>query len=723
MQTTARINGQSISVAPRETLLEAALRQGVAFPNSCRVGGCATCKCRVTAGRVQERTESAYVLSAPEVAAGFVLGCQAVPLTDVSVEVEAPAAEATRRVTGRIVAQTALTHDIAQIELELDAPLPYRAGQNALLTLDAMPDVTRSYSFASPPGDGQQAQFFVRRVAGGALSTRLTTPGVVGEAVTLEGPVGDLWLRPHDAPLLCVAGGSGLAPLLAMLEHAAEARVARDVTLVFGARTAQDLYAHDRLDALAARWLGRFKVVRVLSAEPDDSTWRGARGRVTDYLGEALPPDTHAYLCGPPAMVDAAHARLLSAGLDEARVHCDRFVTQADVAPRERPAAPESSPADKLKAALHTLKFSLFHLVGLFAAGAILAGGHRIPMGLAVVLGAYVVGDALGGDDTSTPTYTRPGLLTAQLWFALPLLAFIVFTAVWSVCDTDPLGFGAAIHALTGYDALAARALNTSGHDLATAVITGLMIGLVGTIVGHELTHRTWDRISLGIGRGLLAFSFDTSFAIEHVYGHHRYVSTTLDPATAPRGRNVYTHIVVSTVRGNLSAWHIEVERLKKRGLPALSPRNAFIRGHLMSVGLVACAWAMGGAGPAAFFVACALWGKALLEIVNYMEHYGIVRDPATPVQPRHSWNTNRRVSSWTMFNLTRHSHHHAQGEVPFHALRPYPNAPMMVSGYLTTILLTLVPPLWFRLMAPRVAAWDRDFATAEERALAARAG
>jgi alkane 1-monooxygenase len=180
---------------------------------------------------------------------------------------------------------------------------------------------------------------------------------------------------------------------------------------------------------------------------------------------------------------------------------------------------------------------------------------------------------------------------------------------------------------------------------------------------------------------------------------------------------------LVSTVRGNLSAWHIEVERLKKRGLSPLSPRNAFIRGHLLSVGLVACAWAMGGAAPAAFFVACALWGKALLEIVNYMEHYGIVRDPATPVQPRHSWNTNRRVSSWTMFNLTRHSHHHAQGEVPFHALRPYPNAPMMVSGYLTTILLTLVPPLWFRLMAPRVAAWDRDFATAEERALAARAG
>ena len=99
-----------------------------------------------------------------------------------------------------------------------------------------------------------------------------------------------------------------------------------------------------------------------------------------------------------------------------------------------------------------------------------------------------------------------------------------------------------------------------------------------------------------------------------------------------------------------------------------------------------------------------------------------MVRNPATPVQPRHSWNTNRRLSSWSMFNLTRHSHHHAQGEVPYHALRPFPDAPMMISGYLTTIVIALIPPLWHRLMTPKVLAWDRDYATAEERALAAAA-
>ncbi len=85
-----------------------------------------------------------------------------------------------------------------------------------------------------------------------------------------------------------------------------------------------------------------------------------------------------------------------------------------------------------------------------------------------------------------------------------------------------------------------------------------------------------------------------------------------------------------------------------------------------MSVALLMAAFLIGGWRSLGFFIACGLWGKALLEIVNYMEHYGMVRDPARPVQPRHSWNSNQRLSSWTTFNLTRHSHHHAQGEVPF---------------------------------------------------------
>ncbi|MGF2685655.1 alkane 1-monooxygenase [Marinobacter sp. DUT-3] len=370
----------------------------------------------------------------------------------------------------------------------------------------------------------------------------------------------------------------------------------------------------------------------------------------------------------------------------------------------------------------HYLKFFFFHGIGLLSFVSLVAGGHWISLGLLAVLVIYIAGDALCGDDTTTPEFRHPTILTVQLWMALPLLCLIVFASVWSFSATDIAGFGALITELTDYDAIAARDATPFIHHIFGVVLTGLMIGIIGTITGHELTHRTWDPVSMLIGRWLLAFSFDTVFSIEHVYGHHRYVSTTEDPATAPRGRNVYHHVLASTLKGNVSAWNIEQRRLRRKGHSVLSWRNAVIRGHLMSAMLVAAAFAMGGFGAMVYFIACALWGKALLEIVNYMEHYGMVRHPETPVQPRHSWNTNKRISSWTMFNLTRHSHHHAQGEVPYQNLKPFPDSPMMISGYLTTIVVAMIPPLWHKLMTPKVLEWDEKYASSEERILATQA-
>ncbi|MFC3679779.1 alkane 1-monooxygenase [Bacterioplanoides pacificum] len=363
----------------------------------------------------------------------------------------------------------------------------------------------------------------------------------------------------------------------------------------------------------------------------------------------------------------------------------------------------------------HYLKYFLFHFIGLAALAGITIGGPAVSYMVLAVLVIYILGDALAGDDTSTPEFNHPQILTFQLWLALPLLSAIMFASVWSVCDSDVLGYGALVQQLTGIDVLTARENTAIWHHFSAFIGSGLMIGLIGTITAHELTHRTWDPISMLIGRWLLAFSFDTIFSIEHVYGHHRYVSSKDDPATAPRGRNVYFHILASTVKGNISAWKIEKKRLQRKGYAVFGPRNAVIRGHLMSVLLVAIAYAMGGLVAAGYFLACMLWGKALLEIVNYMEHYGMVRNPETPVQPRHSWNTNKRISSWAMFNLTRHSHHHAQGEVPYQDLKPYPEAPMMISGYLTTIVIAMIPPLWHKLMIPKVLEWDAKYASDEE--------
>lgn len=367
----------------------------------------------------------------------------------------------------------------------------------------------------------------------------------------------------------------------------------------------------------------------------------------------------------------------------------------------------------------HYLKFFTFHLIGFASVIAFLAGGMWISIGLAVILGIYILGDAFLGDDTSVPDYQFPKILTIQLWMALPLICLITFASVWSFSSEDVLGFGQWLTHMTGYDVLAAREQTSGLHHVSAVILTGLMIGVIGTITGHELTHRTWDTVSLLIGRWLMAFSFDTIFSIEHVYGHHRYVSTKEDPATAPRGRNVYFHVLASTIKGNISAWKIEMKRLKRKQQTKNPFANAFIRGHAMSVFLVLVAYWMGGIETMLYFIVCALWGKALLEIVNYMEHYGMVRNPQTPVQPRHSWNTNKRVSSWTMFNLTRHSHHHAQGEVPYQDLKPFPDAPMMISGYLTTIVIALIPPLWHKLMTPKVLEWDEKYASQEELILA----
>lgn len=743
---TATINDTQVTVEPGETLLQAALREGIAFPNSCRVGGCGACKCRLKQGQVKELTETGYLLSAEEIEDGTILACQSVPRSDVSLQVAL--AHARQQVSGHVASQARLTHDITHLRVKLDKPLGYRAGQFARVSLEGLEGVSRSYSFASPCTDDGEVDFFIRHVPGGVFSSVVHDEDVVGRRVDLEGPSGDFWLRDGAAPLLLIAGGSGLAPVLALLQDALSSGATGPATLLFGAREARDLYALEEIEALAAQWPSSFEFVPVLSEADEDAEWTGARGLVTEHIPEVIaahPTATaHAYMCGPPAMVDAAIAALEERGVSRQSMHFDRFTTQAELAlgadaelaapsarevfeaaAREQASeeARTSSGGSGLEALvhlLHYLKYFSFHAVGLFCALSLLAGGAWISAGLVVVVAFYVLGDAFGGDDVSTPNLRYGGILTAQLWLALPLIATIAFVSVWSVSSGDFLGFGQMVTGLSGYDVLAARAATNPWHHLAGVLTTGLMIGLVGTIPAHELTHRTWDPISMALGRWMLAFSFDTIFSIEHVYGHHRYVSTTHDPATAPRGRNVYAHVVISTVKGNISAWEIECERLKNKRLPIWSWHNAVIRGHLMSVLLVVAAGFVGGPLGAAYFTLCALWGKALLEIVNYMEHYGMVRDPETPVQPHHSWNTNRRLSSWTTFNLTRHSHHHAQGEVPYQDLRPYPDAPMMIGGYLTTIIVALIPPLWHHLMTPKILDWDRRFATPEERRLAA---
>ena len=326
--TTARINGQLIAVEPKETLLQAALRQGIDFPHSCRVGACASCKCRLLSGKVRELTESGYVLTDEELNHGYILACQSVPRSDVGIEVELAAQASRRCIQGRVLAQQRLTHDITRLTLQLDEPLSYKAGQHASLGLAELPGIVRSYSFASPPRADAQVCFFVRQVPGGCFSSIIHGQNLLGQRMSVQGPLGEFWLREAPAPLLLVAGGSGLAPILALLQEALSAGVGRSATLLFGAREARDLYALDELSAIAAQWRGPFRFIPVLSEAPAEADWRGARGRVTEHLEAALEPGVHAYLCGPPGMIDSAEALLLQRGVARQHIHADRFTTQ-----------------------------------------------------------------------------------------------------------------------------------------------------------------------------------------------------------------------------------------------------------------------------------------------------------------------------------------------------------------------------------------------------------
>ncbi|MEZ4406113.1 MAG: alkane 1-monooxygenase [Polyangiales bacterium] len=360
------------------------------------------------------------------------------------------------------------------------------------------------------------------------------------------------------------------------------------------------------------------------------------------------------------------------------------------------------------------LRYWLITALTLLATAMVFAGGPWMWASLLFVVTVITAGDGALGDDTDERPYAHPWLVDLPLYLALPTLAALSVAWLWHLAPGDLLGLAA----LTHRDAAALHASERWWHLAGGGLTVGLLYGGVGTVAAHELVHRTWSPVALTLGRWLLAFTSDASFSIEHVYGHHRHVATAADPATSRRGESVYSFVLRSAVGGWRNAWRIERDRLSRLGHPTLSWRNRALRGWAMSAVIAALFGLAAGPLGAAAFVLVSLYGKCWLELVNYVEHYGLVRVAGAPVEPRHSWNCTRRVSTYLLMNLTRHSHHHAQGEVPFYALRANSDAPVLPAGYLSMALLALAPPLWHRVMTPRVLAWDRRWSSPAERAL-----
>jgi alkane 1-monooxygenase len=361
--------------------------------------------------------------------------------------------------------------------------------------------------------------------------------------------------------------------------------------------------------------------------------------------------------------------------------------------------------------------FGLMNTLLVLNLAALTVGGAWLWAGLIAALVASTLIDEIAGDEASPPSAVPERLLDAMLYLTLPLMIANSVLLAHLVGTADPLGLVGAL-AMVGVDLDAARAATGPLHLVGAVLALGLFTGAAATNVAHELVHRTESPLALGVGRWLLAFSIDTTFAIEHVHGHHRHVATARDPATARRGETAFAFALRSTIDGNRSAWAIERDRLERKGLPVWSWPNRVLTGQLLSLAIAALWMLIAGLAGLAVFLISAVQGKLYLELVNYIEHYGLVRVPGTSVEPRHSWNAYRRVTNGLLYNLARHSHHHRFARKPFWQLEVEPGAPTLPHGYMTMILIALVPPLFERTMAPLLATWDREQATPEERAL-----
>lgn len=270
-------------------------------------------------------------------------------------------------------------------------------------------------------------------------------------------------------------------------------------------------------------------------------------------------------------------------------------------------------------------------------------------------------------------------------------------------------------------------------RDLLGLCLSLGVLGGQGINVAHELFHKL-SRVEQALGKALLVSVFYGHFYVEHTFGHHKHVATPRDPGTARLGESFYRFLPRAFFGSYASAWRIECERLRRQGRSALSPwHNQVLRFAALSSSLLAAARLALGRRAAVVFIVQCLVAIVLLEMVNYMEHYGLQRrrqqqqqtsgtaaqgEPADadageceyePVRAAHSWNAPHRATNYILFKLQRHSDHHAHALRPYHVLATDSASPQMPAGYPSMVLLLLIPPLWRRVMDWRAKAVAAD--------------
>ncbi|MGB0659131.1 MAG: benzoate 1,2-dioxygenase electron transfer component BenC [Mangrovicoccus sp.] len=307
-----------------EKVTDAAFRQKINLPMDCRDGVCGTCKCFAEQGAYELEFYMDESMSDEEAEEGYVLTCQMIPESDCVLRVPASSAlckTAPEAVEATVEAVENLSETSFGVRIKLAKPFNFLPGQYVNISVPGT-DKHRSYSFSQAPG-AQEASFLIRNLPGGVMSSYLGQQAKPGDSVTLTGPMGAFYLRPIERAQLWLAGGTGLAPFLSMLELVATQGSDYPITLYYAVTRAADLVELDRVQNLAEQ-IGNVTVITILAAEEDD---HDRKGFVTDHLSAE---DLHGgecdvYLCGPPPMVDAVRAHFGKLGQEPANFYFEKF--------------------------------------------------------------------------------------------------------------------------------------------------------------------------------------------------------------------------------------------------------------------------------------------------------------------------------------------------------------------------------------------------------------
>lgn len=348
------------------------------------------------------------------------------------------------------------------------------------------------------------------------------------------------------------------------------------------------------------------------------------------------------------------------------------------------------------------------HLLIALTICGLLLGGALTWTGLFATVLLWIGADALSDAVPDSEVPRLGWVLDVILYSFLPSIGVLCVAYAWSLSSHDLFGIGRTVADLTGFEILQRRSEMSLVSSLGASLSFAMAIALGAILTAHELVHRTRNAVAMFVGRWLLAMAWNATLEVAHVYGHHRDVGTAADPATARRGENVYRFAIRSTFGQVGQAWRIEMGRLRNASWPVrYLIGNKVTRGFLRSNSVAAFfAWAAGPLGLS-MFVFASVVNKLVLEALNYIEHYGLVRGANEPYGLRHAWDTDRRVSHVVLLNLPRHSEHHLDSSICFQALERNPSSPLLPCGYLAGLLLSLFPPLWRKAMAAPLRRWD----------------